>query len=181
MSEISFPDKKSLKKWLISTSGIVLTSISLMSDIQDIEFQFSNASALSSVMESSPESFPEGEYIINYSNSDDLNQDDLDYSKMVMVVSCQARLANSNYLVGGLKPLLQELAEFEFCSAIDRTNPAYVTAGIWVVEPTNPEELDSLKNTLAENSVFYAFNDGSGFVTPSNGRMGKGISKMVTI
>jgi hypothetical protein len=181
LSEISFPSKKSLKKWLISTSGIVLSSISLMGGVQDIEFQFTSAAALSTVMESSPEYFPEGEYVINYSNSEDLDHDELDYSRMVMVVSFEAKLARSNNLIGGLKPLLHELSEFEFCSTINRTNPAYVTAGIWVVEPTNPVELSALESTLAENAVFYAFNDGSGFVTESNGRMGNGISNIVTI
>ena len=65
-SERRFPDKETLSKWLISVTGVVLTSVSLLSDIQDIEFQFTKPEALSSVMQASPEYFPEGEYIVKF-------------------------------------------------------------------------------------------------------------------
>lgn len=93
---------------------------------------------------------------------------------MAMVISREAKLVKSDTLIGGLRPLLSALADFEYCCTIDRTNPAYVTAGIWVVEPSNPAELEKLKQVLHENSVFYAFNDGSCFVTLNNARMGNG-------
>ncbi|HHQ4530830.1 TPA: hypothetical protein ACSP1Y_004673, partial [Aeromonas hydrophila] len=175
MNRKEFQNKESLRKWLISATGIVLTSVSLMSDIQKLEFQFSNPKALVTVMEGAPTYFPDGKYIITYSNDSDLDSDDLDYSKMAMVISLEANLVRSNTLIGGLRPLLTALADFEYCFTIDRTNPAYVTAGIWVVEPCNPVELDKLKHVLHENSVFYAFNDGSGFVTLNNARMGNGV------
>jgi len=177
MNEKKFSNKESLKKWLISATGIVLTSVSLMSDFQDFEFQFSNPKALVTVMEGAPTYFPDGQYIITYSNSSDLDPNDLDYSKMAMVISLEAKLAKSDTLIGGLRPLLTALADFEYCCTIDRTNSAYVTAGIWIVEPSNPVELEKLKQVLHENSVFYAFNDGSGFVTLNNARMGNGIQK----
>lgn len=175
MNEKKFPNKESLKKWLISSSGIVLTSVSLMSDFQDLEFQFTNPKALVAVMEGAPTYFPEGQYIITYSNNPEMDSGDLDYSKMAMVISLEARFASSDTLIGGLRPLLSALSDFEYYCTINRTNLAYVTAGIWVVEPNNPAELESLKQILQENSVFYAFNDGSGFVTLNNARIGNGI------
>lgn len=181
MNEKKFPNKESLKQWLVSASGIVLTSVSLMSDIQDLEFQFANPKALVAVMEGASTYFPEGQYIITYSNNTDLDSNDLDYSKMAMVISLEAKLAKSDTLIGGLRPLLSALADFEYCCTIDRTNPAYTTAGIWVVEPNNPTELENLKQVLQENSVYYAFNDGSGFITLNNARMGNGIQKFVKI
>ncbi len=181
MTQKKFSDKASLKKWLISTTGIVLTSISLMNEVQNMDFKFSNPKQLSSVMEGSPEYFPDGEYIITFKNSDDLDQDDLDFSKMAMVISMEAKLAKSNTLIGGLQPLLKALADFEYCCAIDKTNSAYVTAGIWVVEPIDFDELNALKEVLKKYSVFYAFNDGTGFVTLNNARMGNGIQQTVTI
>ncbi len=165
LNQKKFLNKSSLKKWLISATGIVLTSVSLMSDVQNIDFQFSSPKQLSSVIEGAPDYFPDGEYLVTFKNSDDLDQDYLDYSKMVMVISLEAKLARSNTLIGGLKPLLAQLAEFDYCCAINKSNPAYVTAGIWVVEPKEPSEIESLKEVLQKYSVFYAFNDGSGFVT----------------
>ena len=150
-----------------------------MSDIQDIDFQFSNPQQLRTVIEGAPEYFPEGEYLVTFKNSEEIDQDDLDFSKMVMVISLEAKVAQSNTLIGGLKPLLNKLAEFDYCCAIDKSNPAYVTAGIWVVEPTDINEIESLKNVLQQYSVFYAFNDGSGFVTLNNARHGNGVQQVV--
>lgn len=179
--EKRFADKRSLKSWATKSAGIVLTSVTLMSSAQNLELQFSSPKALSTVMEGAPEYFPNGEYLVTYKNSDDIDPDDLDYSRMAMAISLEARLANSPTLVGGLQPLLRALGEFEYCFSINRTNPAYVTAGIWVVEPSDPQELEKLKSALHENAVLYALNDGAGFVTLNNARMGNGIQKTVRI
>ena len=174
MIQKKFKDKTSLKAWLASAAGVALTSISLMGDIQDLEFQFSHPKQLLTVMEGAPNYFPEGEYLVKFKNSDSLGHDSLEYSKMAMVVAFEAQMARHNILIGGLTPLLESLADFEYCCTLDKTSPAYITAGIWVVEPTHPEELIRLKETLEKYASFYAFNDGSGFVTLNNGRVGQG-------
>ena len=181
MHEKIFLSKSTFKKWLITATGVVLTSVSLMSDVKHIEFQFSSPKALSTVMEGSPSYFPDGAYKVTFQSSDEIVQEDLDYSKMAMVISFEAKQANSNILIGGLKPLLKELADYTYCCSIERTNPAFITAGIWVVEPIEPEEIKVLKAILDKNSVMYAFNDGTGFVTLNNARMGKGMSQIVKI
>jgi hypothetical protein len=181
MTEQRFKDKKSLRDWLISASGIALTSISFMGNVQDLEFQFSYPNQLLTVMEGVPEYFPEGEYLVAFKNSDSLDHDSLDYSKMAMVVAFEAKMARHNILIGGLNPLLRALADFEYCCTINKTSPAYTTAGIWVIEPINPGELLELKEILENYSTFYAFNDGSGFVTLNNGRIGKGSGVLTKI
>lgn len=181
MTEKRFKDKKSLRDWLVSASGIALTSISLMGNVQDLEFQFSHPNQLLTVMEGAPEYFPEGEYLVTFKNSDSLDHDSLDYSKMSMVVAFEAKMARHNTLIGGLNPLLRALADFEYCCTINKTSPAYTTAGIWVIEPINPDELIKLKEILEKYSTFYAFNDGSGFVTLNNGRIGKGSGVLTKI
>mgnify|MGYP000439224523 CR=1 FL=1 len=180
-NEKSFGDKQGLKKWLISAAGFVITSVSLMSDVKTVEFQFSNPVILSGAMENYPQAFPEGQYRVEYVTPDGSNTDQIDYSKMAMVISLEARPAKQNYLIGGLRPLLQNLADFEYSFAIDKTSEYYITAAIWVIEPKNPIELGKLKNILEEYSVMYAFNDGSGFVTLNNARMGHGVQKLVKI
>jgi hypothetical protein len=178
LTQKKFSNKSNLKKWLITASGIVLTSVSLMSDVQNIDFKFSTPQQLSYVIEYSPDSFPEGEYLITFKNTDDIDQDDLDYSKMVMVLSMEAKMVSSNILFGGMTPLLKELTEFDYCCAIDKSNSAFLTARIWVTEPKDPIEIESLKTVLQDYSIFYAFNDGSGFVTLNNFRNGNGIRNM---
>ncbi|WP_198588769.1 hypothetical protein [Alloalcanivorax mobilis] len=179
MAEKKFLNRDYLRKWLISTSAIVLTSVSFLSDVQDLEFQFTSPKALVAVMEGAPSYFPDGEYLITYSNRSGLDTDDIDYSKMAMVVSFEAKLARQDTLIGGLRPLLECLGDYKYCCTIDRTDTACITAGIWVVEPNNFAELEKLKRILKEYSVLYAFNDGSGFVTLNNARMGNGVRKLV--
>jgi len=179
MEELKFPNRASMKKWLISATGILLTSVSLMGSVEQVEVMFSKPKALAAVLEFHPGYLPEGEYLIKYTNSDDPETDQLDYSKMAMVISLEAKLNGRNILVGGLRPLLKALADFEFSATINKKNPAYLTASIWVVEPKSPPELSKLKEILDEHSVMYAFNDGSGFVTLKNARMGRGISSLV--
>ncbi len=174
MTDKKFKDRKSLKAWLASAAGIAFSSVVLMSDIQDLEFQFRGAQQLLAVMEGSPDYFPEGEYLVRLKSSDSLEHDSLDYSKMVMVVAFEAKMARHSIVIGGLTPLLESLADFDYCCALDKTNPAYVTAGIWVVEPIHPDELLKLKKILEEYASLYAFNDGSGFVTLNNGHIGQG-------
>lgn len=174
MSDREFKNKKSLKAWLASAAGIALTSISFIGDVQNLEFHFSRPKELLAVMEGAPEYFPEGEYLVKFKNSDSIDQDSLDYSEMAMAIAFEAKMARHKILIGGLSPLFESLASFEYCCIIDKSSPSYTTAGIWVIEPTHPEELARLKNALEKYSSFYAFNDGSGFVTLNNGRVGKG-------
>lgn len=181
MSSEIFYSRECLKNWLAAASGIVLTSIAVLSDIKEIEFQFPNPSIMAKAMEDEPSYFPEGKYIVSYKNSETLDDNDLDYSKMVMVISFEARLSGSDLLIGGFQSLTQALSEFEYCCVIDRTNSDYITAGFWVVEPNRTEDLHKLKVVLEQHAVFYAFNDGTGYVTINNGRMGNGISSRVKI
>ena len=179
MEELKFSNKSKMKEWLIGASGILLTSVSLMGNVEQVELTFAKPKALAAVLEYYPGYLPEGEYLIRYTNSDDPEVDQLDYSKMAMVISLEARLNGRKTLIGGLQPLLKALSEFEFSAAINKSNPAYITAGIWVVEPKSPPELSKLKEILDEHSVMYAFNDGSGFVTLNNARIGRGVSSLV--
>lgn len=181
MKKEIFRDKAALKKWLISTTGIVLTSVALMGGVQDLQYQFKNPKALISAMKESAEWFPEGEYFVTYTNSEDLSNDNLDYSKMACAISFAARLTGSDEIIGGMQLLLDHLADFDYSFIINRTIPAYVTARIWVVEPTNPNELEKLKEIFHEYSAFYAFNDGSGLLTLNNARLGNGIRKTIKI
>ncbi|MFA0569120.1 hypothetical protein [Vibrio gallaecicus] len=176
-----FESKEQLKNWAKKTTGIVLASIALVNSVQSIDFRFPTPQVLSHVMEQAPSNFPEGQYRVSYSNSDDLDIEDLDYSKMVMVIAQEAHLANRPVRIGGLRPLIENLADYTYCCTINRNNPAYITASIWVVEPSDPIELESLDGLLAKYSTFYAFNDGSGYVTLNNGRMGNGTSHISEI
>jgi hypothetical protein len=73
LTQKKFTNRSSLKKWLISATGIVLTSVSLISDVQKIDFKFANPKQLSSVIEGAPDYFPDGEYLVTFKNSEDID------------------------------------------------------------------------------------------------------------
>ena len=181
MQTKTFTTKDTLKKWAKNTAGVVLTSVALMGGAQNMEFKFPTPQALLHVMETAPDNFPDGQYKVSYSNSDDIDINDLDYSKMAMVVSFEAQIANRNIKIGGFSPLIEKLADITYCCTINKTDPAYITASIWVVEPTIPSKLEELKEILQNYSVFYGFNDGSGLLTLNNGRKGNGASHILDI
>ncbi|MGF1761343.1 SdiA-regulated domain-containing protein [Photobacterium sagamiensis] len=98
-------------------------------------------------MEKSPEQFPNGAYLVKFSNSEDLVDDnDLDYSKMAMVISLETRPKGSKNLIGGFRPLIQALEGIECLGTIDEANNNYMLASFWVVEPTDPFELEQLEH-----------------------------------
>ncbi|GHW03290.1 hypothetical protein VCSRO191_3488 [Vibrio cholerae] len=178
MKKKVFHTKEQLKRWAKKATGVVLASLALVNSLQSIEFKFSTPQALSHLMEQSPSCFPEGQYQVSYKNSDELDIDGLDYSKMLMVIAFEAQLADSPMCMGGLRPLLEHLSDYTYCYAVNKTNPAYVTARIWVLEPIEPTDLESLADILQKYSSFYAFNDGSGYLSLNNARIGKGSSYM---
>lgn len=101
--------------------------------------------------------------------------------KHVMAVSFEAMLSRGNVLAGGLRPLMKGLHLFDYSCVINKTNPAYTTARLWIEEPSDPSKLETLHDVLARHAVFYAFDDGTGFLSLSNGRMGNGVHSLVKI
>ncbi|SKC31301.1 hypothetical protein CZ809_00779 [Photobacterium piscicola] len=169
-----FSSKDQLKKWAKKTTGVILTSLTLLGSAESIEFKFPTPKAISHIMETDPTVFPEGSYAISYSNVEELDSSNLDYSKMAMVVAFEAQLADKKTFIGGLRFLIEHLADFKYCCKINKTNPAYVTASIWVIEPSDMVEFKALEDILSKYSAFYAFNDGTGTLNLNNARMGKG-------
>lgn len=170
-----FSNKSSLKKWLISSVGVVLTSVTLLGSAQKIEYQFDNPKVMSSVMDVSSNYFPDGRYLVTYKNTDNIDEDNINFSKMVMVISLEAREKRSITTFGGLSSLLRSLEKFEYYNVIDKTNTENITAHLWVIEPNNPEEIQELKQILQDKSICYAFNDHSGYISPNNFRTGNGM------
>lgn len=135
---------------------------------------------LVSVMERSSQLFHEGEYLVRY---EEVNspKDALDYSNMAMVISLEAKLTNHEKVIGGLRLLQKKLSSYDYCAVIERGNGAYNVGTFWVVEPSNPEELLELQSIFKKFGAVFVFSDGSGSLSLSNIRSGRGVtnSRMV--
>jgi hypothetical protein len=176
MKRQEFKSLDRLKSWLATISNIAIFSVVFINDI-DIIIKTNNPELLSKAIEARPIDYPEGPYLVQYEELEIDDKQDLDYSKMVMVIAMEATIAKSGRKIGGLEPLLKALADFDYCCTSNTTHPAYQIAGLWVVEPQTPDEINKLVAVLDKYAMAYAFSDGSGFLTLSNFRFnGAGIS-----
>lgn len=168
-----FTGRESLRKWLATISGVVVSTIVLVNDVDKLVINTTNPKMLSQLIYERPNEFPDQPYLVNFEKSDV----SIDYSKMVMVIAMEATLARSGRRIGGLEPLIKELGSYQYCCTSMTEHPAYKIAGLWVVQPTMPNEIDELKAVLEKFAMSYAFSDGSGFMTQNNFRFnGNGMS-----
>ncbi|MFS1899192.1 hypothetical protein BCU22_019155 [Vibrio cyclitrophicus] len=166
-----FSGRDSLRKWLASISGVIISTIVLVNDIDKLVINTTNPKMLSQLIHEHPSEFPDKPYLVSFEKSEDQKSDvSVDYSKMVMVTAMEATLARNGRRIGGLEPLLKELGSYQYCCTSMTKHPAYKIAGLWVVQPTMPNEIEELKAILDKFAMSYAFSDGSGFMTLSNFR-----------
>ncbi|CAH7198162.1 conserved hypothetical protein [Vibrio chagasii] len=166
-----FYGRDSLRKWLSTISGVAISTIVLVSDVDKLVINTTNPKMLSKLIVARPGDFPDLPYLVNFEKSEEKNSDvSIDYSKMVMVIAMEATVARNGRRFGGLDPLLKELSSYQYCCTSMITHPAYKFAGLWVVQPTMPNEIEELKVILDKFAMSYAFSDGTGFMTDNNFR-----------
>lgn len=166
-----FSGRNSLRNWLATINGVVISTIVLVGDVEKLVINTTNPKMLSQLIYERPNEFPNQPYLVNFEQSEDKGSDtSIDFSKMVMVTAIEATLSRNGRRIGGLAPLLKALASHQYCCTSMITHPAYKIAAIWVVQPSMPSEIEDLKLILDKFAMSYAFSDGSGFVTLNNYR-----------
>lgn len=173
-----FSGRDPLRKWLATVSGVVISTIVLVNDVDKLVINTTNPKMLSQLIYERSSEFLDQPYLVNFEKSEDKKTDvSIDYSKMIMVTAWEATLARNGRRIGGLKLLLKELGSYQYCCTNIIENPAFKIAGLWIVEPTMPNEIEELKSILDKFAISYAFSDGSGFITLNNFRFnGNGVS-----
>lgn len=173
--KIEFPTREDLIRWLKKTTSAVLLSISLVGGVQEVHIQASSAKALTNITQSSQEYFEQAAYIVEYEEAPDDESDDIVYTNIATAFTVKARLAqHPEKTIGGLDSLRKALSGFEYTAKIELKEAGYV-GHLLIVIPENPDELESLKDTLHQLSVAYIFPDGTGTINQNNLKMGKGL------
>ncbi|WP_454839663.1 hypothetical protein [Pseudomonas hormoni] len=85
-----------------------------------------------------------------------------------------ARLVRSGKEIGGHHSLRKSLAGYEYIQ-MDRLDDDAMVSSILIKMPTDPAELQALRDLLAETTVMFSIDDGSGFFHLGNTMMGNGI------
>ena len=181
MPEKKFESPELLRSWLLSSGSVLITSLIYAGQVTSLELSFSRSETLSQAIRIAPHEFVDGPYILQYEYPTDDGEYELSGKKHVMAVSFEAMLSRGDVLAGGLRPLMRELHSFDYSYIFNKTDPAYTTARFWIEEPSDPSQLETLRNVLAKHAVFYAFDDGTGFLSLNNGRMGNGVHSLVKI
>mgnify|MGYP001152333074 CR=1 FL=1 len=165
--EKRFNTRRQLKHWLKTATLAAVSSICLIEPAGKLEIT-NNAALMEQLFSDNRLSLPKGPYLVEYEYPEPDEVQDLDYSKMVMVMGLDVTLRSTGHVVGSLRQLIASLGEFEYCMTSLRNHPGYRIAGLWVVEPKNLDELHKLKRVLAQHALGYAFNDGTGFISQNN-------------
>ncbi|MDR8364065.1 hypothetical protein [Pseudomonas sp. JL3] len=85
-----------------------------------------------------------------------------------------ARLVRSGKEIGGHHSLRKALAGYEYIQ-MDRLDDDAMVSSILIKMPAVPAELQTLHNLLAETTVMFSIDDGTGFFHLGNTMMGNGI------
>lgn len=172
---IEFPTKEDLIRWLNQTTSAVLLSISLIGGVQEVHIQASSVRALTSIVQSTHEYFPEGAYAVQYQQSEENESNELIYTNIAVAFTMQVRLARSPERdIGGLRTLRESLTEYEYIAKIEPHQAGYI-GQLLIVIPEDPNEIETLRNILEKFSIVYMFPDGTGTINENNLKIGKGL------
>jgi hypothetical protein len=173
-----FPTKAEFKKWLKSITFASLVSLSVITDVGNTTYQFSNLSSVKSAIEADFDGmFPEGSYLTTTAKTVN-NDDSIVYSEYLLAMTIKLRVADARSPSGELPfgehdILIKKLADYEYVSKTPDEN--FDQSGhIWVRKPANPLEAENLIAILKEHSTFYAVPDGSDTINLNNLRTGNG-------
>jgi len=160
--------RSKLVKWLKSAVGISLLSISLGNNISTVMTNTTSPQFLAQTMEQRLDSFPKGNYIVEYErNTEEDEQDDIPYSKTIWAMAYDANLARGGKILN-LTSLLTKIGDFEYIVSSTKDTGAYNSTSIFVKQPENPLELEELLVTLNRYASFVTVEDGSGEITSTN-------------
>ncbi|EHH1218698.1 hypothetical protein J7H99_004406 [Vibrio parahaemolyticus] len=163
-----FFSRAQFKRWLKGASALAISISVLYGNFEKAKIESSDSKSLYSMVSSPDFQLPKGQYWVSYGPTAELEDTSIDYSKMVMVLTMEAKLARSGKTIGNKAKLLSALSESSFNFVMTESKNNSFTNGMWVVEPQTPEELEGLKRILDSYAMAYAFNDGTDTINLNN-------------
>lgn len=91
-----------------------------------------------------------------------------------IVFTISATMASNGRKIGGYQSLMAGLSSYEYLS-MTQLGPDKMSAAFLVKMPTDPGDLQKLRELLAATSAMFSVDDGSGYFHEGNTMMGKGI------
>lgn len=155
--------RNKLLKWLKSVSGIMLTSVIFVKDVDSINLTSDSPKFLAAAMETNLTTFPKGQYVVSYENMEDVSNDDFEPSLSIWTTAYNAHV-NGGGKIENLSNLISALADYEYCIASNKGSEfsAYQLGSVYVKKPIHPEDMDKLL-VIIKKYTSFAFFDGVNF------------------
>ncbi|MUK43745.1 hypothetical protein GNP61_19595 [Aliivibrio fischeri] len=152
-----------LLKWLKSVSGVILTSVIFVKDVNSINLTSFSPKFLAAAMEANFTTFPKGQYVVSYEKAEEMDNDDFEPSSCIWTTAYNAHV-NGGGKIENLSNLILALADYEYCIASNKGNElsAYQLGSLYVKKPIHPEEMEKLLVIIKKHTSF-AFFDGANF------------------
>ncbi|MGX9378993.1 hypothetical protein [Pseudomonas sp. JQ36] len=168
--------KNDLPAYLRGLAAASMLVISLSSPVMEIASTVKSTYEMAYLVENYGQYIGEGPYMIESQDGKEWKespQPDPVITGYAFAFTVCARLVRSGKEIGGHHSLRKSLAGYEYIQ-MDRLDDAMVSS-ILIKMPTDPVELQALKDLLAETTVMFSIDDGSGFFHLGNTMMGNGI------
>ena len=168
-------NKPELISWLKSIAGVTIVSISLVAQVDTLRTSITSPAKLARAFEEEVKFLDNGPYLVKYEPTENDNDQDIPYTPFAMAITFKAALArHPGMYVGGYDSLIQALSGYEYLSKTSQESYGLV-GHLLVLLPQEPSEVAALQEIIAENSVVYAFPDGTKTLNMNNVKMGNGV------
>lgn len=169
--------KDDVVAYLRGLAAASMLVVSMVSPVLDISSTIKSAYEMATVVENFGQYLGEGPYWIESKQVhklEDAASPDLPYSGYAFAITIQAKILRSGAPVGGHHTLRASLSGYEYLQ-IERQDPNDMVTSILIKMPSDPVELQNLRQILSDSAVFFSIDDGSGVFHLGNSMMGSGI------
>lgn len=172
-------ERKDLLRYLRSLAAASLFVVSITSPVFEIGSTIKSAYEVAHIAEKHSDFFGEGPFWIESRAGDQWKEKsppDAVIANYAAVWTVHARLARNGAVIGGYESLMANLAGYEVLIRNSPKSEEGAGAGTLLVkQPSDPSELEKLREILLKYSVAFAIDDGSGSLHTGNVVMGNGI------
>ncbi|WP_223531289.1 hypothetical protein [Pseudomonas sp. GL-R-19] len=170
--------KKDLPAYLRGLAAASMLVVSMSTPVFDIASTLKSSYEMAHVVENYGQYIGDGPYMIESKEAHewkDTPTPDPIIAGYALAFTAQARLTRTGEDIGGHNTLREALSGYEYLQMARPNDDERVTT-ILIKMPSDPVELRKLREVLAETTIMFSIDDGSGFFHPGNTMMGNGLS-----
>ncbi|NBB33150.1 hypothetical protein [Pseudomonas sp. BC115LW] len=169
--------KADLAAYLRGLGAASMLVVSMSSPVFEISSTVKSSFEMAYMVENYGQFIGEGPYMIESKDGREWKESQLPdpvITGYAFAFTVCARLVRSGKEIGGHHSLRNALSGYEFIQ-MDRLDESAMVSSVLIKMPTDPAELQTLRDILAETTVFFSVDDGSGYFHLGNTMMGNGI------